>query len=112
MLFCAPEYAGGLPGTFKNLLDWTVGGPEMDGRPVASINVAADGRGENAQASLRLVLGYLSTEIVEAAWRRVFVPREAIDHGSISDRAVRTQLAETLDAFVAHVEGRGARRSP
>ena len=27
VLFCTPEYAGALPGTFKNLLDWTVGGP-------------------------------------------------------------------------------------
>jgi NAD(P)H-dependent FMN reductase len=25
VLFCAPEYAGTLPGSFKNLLDWTVG---------------------------------------------------------------------------------------
>jgi NAD(P)H-dependent FMN reductase len=29
LLFSTPEYAGGLPGAFKNLLDWTVG----DGRP-------------------------------------------------------------------------------
>ena len=27
VLFCTPEYAGALPGSFKNLLDWTVGGP-------------------------------------------------------------------------------------
>lgn len=26
VVFCTAEYAGGLPGTFKNLLDWTVGG--------------------------------------------------------------------------------------
>ena len=35
VLFCTPEYAGALPGSFKNLLDWTVGGAEMYGRPVA-----------------------------------------------------------------------------
>lgn len=26
VLFCTPEYAGALPGSFKNLLDWAVGG--------------------------------------------------------------------------------------
>ena len=31
LLFCTPEYAGTLPGSLKNLLDWTVGGGEMDG---------------------------------------------------------------------------------
>ncbi|WP_306796085.1 NAD(P)H-dependent oxidoreductase [Nocardia sp. XZ_19_369] len=25
VLFCTPEYAGTLPGSLKNLLDWTVG---------------------------------------------------------------------------------------
>lgn len=29
VLFCTPEYAGTLPGSFKNLLDWTVGGTEL-----------------------------------------------------------------------------------
>ena len=29
LLFCTPEYAGTLPGSLKNLLDWTVGGGEI-----------------------------------------------------------------------------------
>ncbi|MFY9865472.1 MAG: NADPH-dependent FMN reductase, partial [Trebonia sp.] len=29
VLFCTPEYAGTLPGSFKNLLDWTVGRPAV-----------------------------------------------------------------------------------
>src|SRR3712207_2303791 len=28
VLFCTPEYAGTLPGSLKNLLDWTVGSGE------------------------------------------------------------------------------------
>ena len=46
VLICTPEYAGALPGTFKNLLDWSVGGPEMYGKPVAWVNAsgAADAR--------------------------------------------------------------------
>lgn len=38
VLFCTPEYAGALPGSFKNLLDWTIGG-EIYQKPVAWINV-------------------------------------------------------------------------
>ncbi len=26
LIFSTPEYAGALPGSFKNLLDWTIGG--------------------------------------------------------------------------------------
>ncbi|MGW2723359.1 NADPH-dependent FMN reductase [Streptomyces sp. NPDC001492] len=36
VLVCTPEYAGTLPGAFKNLLDWTVGGTEICDKPVAS----------------------------------------------------------------------------
>ena len=32
VVFCTPEYAGTLPGCFKNLLDWTVGGSEIYGK--------------------------------------------------------------------------------
>jgi hypothetical protein len=67
VVFCTPEYAGALPGSFKNLLDWTVGGAEMYRKPVAWINVAAVGRGDGAQASLSTVLGYLGSDVVAAA---------------------------------------------
>jgi chromate reductase len=104
VLFCTPEYAGALPGSFKNLLDWTVGGGEMDGKPVAWINVAAEGRGENAQASLATVLGYVGASVVEPACRRVFVPRDAVGaEGAIADASVRTQIADVLGAFVSRI---------
>jgi chromate reductase len=32
VLVCTPEYAGGLPGSFKNVLNWRVGGAEMYGK--------------------------------------------------------------------------------
>lgn len=43
-VFSTPEYAGGLPGTLKNLLDWTVGGGQLYGKPVAWLDVANQGR--------------------------------------------------------------------
>jgi NAD(P)H-dependent FMN reductase len=97
VLICAPEYAGTLPGTFKNLLDWTVGGMEICGKPVAWMNVAAPGRGGGADATLRTVLTYTGADIVESACVRIPVERRMIgDDGMITDSDVRGQLGEVL----------------
>lgn len=100
ILFCTPEYAGGLPGSFKNLLDWTVGGGEVDGKPVAWINVAAEGRGVDAQRSLETVMRHLGAAVVEPAGRRVFVPRDAVgSDGVIHDVRVRAEIVDALRTF-------------
>jgi chromate reductase len=101
ILFSAPEYMGALPGSFKNLLDWTVGGPEMDGKPVAWLNVAGKGRGLSAQESMRSVLGYLGAAVIEPAVRRVFVPRSAVGpNGTLHDERVRAAIANAVHTFV------------
>ncbi len=78
VLFCTPEYAGSLPGSFKNLLDWTVGGGEIYGKPVAWISVAVQGRGMGAQDALASVRGYLGAAVTETACCRIPVARTAI----------------------------------
>jgi NAD(P)H-dependent FMN reductase len=104
VVFCTPEYAGALPGSFKNLLDWTVGGGEMYRKPVAWINVAAEGRADGAQASLATVLGYLGTEEVEAACVQIPVGRDVVDApGVIKDDAIRRRLSEVLDTLLAYL---------
>jgi chromate reductase len=101
VLFCTPEYAGALPGSFKNLLDWTVGGPEMYGKPVAWLDVAAEGRGVHALASLRTVLGYVGANIIEPACVKVFVSRDAVDpDGDVTDPGTRAAIHEALRVFV------------
>src|SRR4051794_34681857 len=67
VLFSTPEYAGGLPGSLKNLLDWTVAGGELYGKPVAWLDVANPGRGAGARAELATVLGYVGAQLVEEA---------------------------------------------
>ncbi len=78
VLFCSPEYAGTLPGSLKNLLDWTVGGGEMYGKPAAWINVAAPGRGGGAVATLASVLGYVGADVIQEACRDITVDRAAV----------------------------------
>ncbi|MEU1822318.1 NAD(P)H-dependent oxidoreductase [Streptomyces abikoensis] len=77
VLICAPEYAGTLPGSFKNLLDWTVGGTEICDKPVAWVNVAPAGRGGGAEATLRTVLSYTGAAIVEPACVRIALGESA-----------------------------------
>ena len=46
VLLAVPEYAFGIPGAFKNALDWTVGSTCLNRKPVTVLNVAPLGRGE------------------------------------------------------------------
>jgi NAD(P)H-dependent FMN reductase len=108
LLFSTPEYAGDLPGPFKNLLDWTVGGGETYGKPVAWINASGSPTGaRNAHRSLRTVLGYTGSDIVEAACAHIPVARSAVGpDGRIVDEALREQIAEALSAFASHLADR------
>ena len=109
VVFCTPEYAGALPGSFKNLLDWTVGGGEMYRKPVAWINASSAATGAaDAHASLAKVLGYLGTDVVERACARIPVARDAIGpDGLIGEPSVRQAVAEVLRAVQEHVQRRG-----
>jgi chromate reductase, NAD(P)H dehydrogenase (quinone) len=104
VLFCTPEYAGTLPGSLKNLLDWTVGGGEFDRKPAAWINVAAPGRGKGAEDTLASVLGYVGADVVEAACRRIPVDRAAIGpDGTVIGLPFAVDIAEMWDALLSHL---------
>ena len=102
VLFCTPEYAGTLPGSFKNVLDWTVGGTDLTDKPVAWVKVAADAhRGDGAHAALATVLGYVQARIVDDACRHLPVARDAVGpDGQIADPATRAAIADVLRALV------------
>jgi NAD(P)H-dependent FMN reductase len=102
VLFCSPEYAGTLPGSFKNLLDWTVGGNELTGKPVAWVKVAPDARrGEGAHATLATVLGYVQAVVVDDACRHVPVTSELIGpDGLITDAVTLRAIEETVRAVL------------
>ncbi|HEX3565668.1 MAG TPA: NADPH-dependent FMN reductase [Acidimicrobiales bacterium] len=108
LLFSTPEYAGALPGSFKNLLDWTVGGGETYGLPVAWINASGSPTGAaDAHRSLRTVLGYTGSDIVEQACAHIPVARSAIgSDGLIADQVIRREIAEVLRTLVFEVGNR------
>jgi NAD(P)H-dependent FMN reductase len=103
VLFCTPEYAGALPGSFKNLLDWTVGGPEMYGKPVAWVNASASPtRAVKAHESLEIVLRTIHADVVPEACRHVAVPRGQVADGLVADPAARAGIAHVLQALAAY----------
>lgn len=107
VLICTPEYAGALPGSFKNVLEWTVGDASTYRKPVAWINAsstAAPTGGADAHDSLRKVLGYVGADIVEDAVVRLPVPRAAVGaDGLVSDPAIRDRVASVVAALAARV---------
>ena len=106
ILFSTPEYAGGLPGSFKNLLDWTVGGGTLD-KPVAWINASGPTRGEGAHEALRSVLTYTNTDIVDGACTRLPVPRASVGpDGLVADARVRSGVVWVLQALAEHVRAK------
>ena len=106
ILICTPEYAGSLPGAFKNLLDWTVGGTELAGKPVAWINVAsvaAPTGGAGAHAELATVLGYVGAAVVESACLRLPPSRAGIaGDQTVGDPALRDRLARAVGLLLQH----------
>jgi NAD(P)H-dependent FMN reductase len=104
VLFCTPEYAGTLPGSFKNLLDWTVGGGDMYEKPVAWLNVAAPGRGGGAAATLSLVLSYVGATVIDSACRDIPVPRAAITpEGTVRDPLFASTVADVWAALLTRL---------
>jgi len=110
LLVCTPEYAGALPGSFKNLLEWTVGDASTYGKPVAWINAsgpAAPSGGADAHESLGKVLGYVGADVVEAACVRIPLTREVVGaEGVIADLALRERIAQVLTTLARHVGDR------
>ncbi|MDL4774384.1 NADPH-dependent FMN reductase [Actinomadura xylanilytica] len=114
LLICTPEYAGALPGSFKNLLDWTVGGVETQDKPTAWINVAspaAPSGGADAHDSLRKVLRYTGADLVEAACARIPVTRDDVGpDGLVQPPATRTAITRAIQALAAHSRAPGTTR--
>jgi NAD(P)H-dependent FMN reductase len=103
VLFSTPEYAGALPGSFKNLLDWTVGDGLYE-KPVGWVNASALLGAHGAHASLRSVLGYVNADVVEGACAAIPVPRSAYGPDLVIDDAeIRRALAAVLAALVERV---------
>jgi chromate reductase, NAD(P)H dehydrogenase (quinone) len=65
VVIATPEYAGGMPGSLKNALDWLVGTGELYGKALAIVNVApSHERGTNARSWVEQVVRMQGAHVV------------------------------------------------
>lgn len=112
VVFCTPEYAGSLPGSLKNLLDWTVGTGDLYLKPAAWINIAPSGRGAGADHDLERVLGYVDAQVLEAGGIQLPLAPAWIgpDH-DVADAAYLHQLLSALARLARITRSVGPRRA-
>lgn len=113
LLLATPEYNNGIPGVFKNAIDWLSrpanGIPELfGGRPVAVIGASPGGFGTLlSQAAWLPVLRTLGTRHWSEGRLLVSRAGQVFDgDGSVLDAHVREQLAGFMRGFAVYVRGR------
>ena len=94
LVISAPEYAHGIPGSLKNLLDWLVGGVEFPGKPVALINTSL--RAYHAQEQLREILTTMSARLMAGSIEAPLLGRGLHPSGIIEDPDLRSRLEKGL----------------
>jgi chromate reductase, NAD(P)H dehydrogenase (quinone) len=106
LVISTPEYVGALPGSFKNLLDWTIGDDEPGSiydKPVAWIN-ASPRRALHAHASLGIILGHAHAAVVDAACVEIPVTDSMMgEDGLVLDHSVRARIATVVTILARHV---------
>ncbi len=103
LIVACPEYAGGVPGAFKNALDWLVGGDTFINKKFALWNGSP--RAHEAQKSLRLVLETMSGICVEEAELALPLIKQQVTAQSIAAHLewgpqVKFALAKFVEALV------------
>jgi NAD(P)H-dependent FMN reductase len=98
LLICSPEYAHGIAGGMKNLLDWLVSSLEFPQTPVALIN--ASPRAVHSQAQLREILTTMSARLVDEASLALPLPGRGLDAaGILADAELSAALARAVAKF-------------
>ncbi|MES1154180.1 MAG: NADPH-dependent FMN reductase [Rhodanobacter sp.] len=99
LLIACPEYAHGVPGAFKNLLDWLVGSLEFPGKPVLLLNTAARGS-YHAQEALAEILVTMSAQLLAAQPLLVALPGAGCSAAQVLASAERcAELRTALDVL-------------
>lgn len=111
LLLVTPEYNNGIPGVFKNVIDWASRPPAdigrvFNGKPVALIGASPGGFGTIlSQDAWLSVLRTLGTRFWAGGRLMVSGAGKAFDaDGNLTDEAVRERLKNFLADFVAELE--------
>jgi NAD(P)H-dependent FMN reductase len=100
LIVSSPEYARGIPGAFKNALDWLVSSDVFPGKPVALFN--ASSRSVAMQAALRLTFETMSARVIDDACITIPLLGGARTGAEIAgDPEMAAMIDDALKAFAA-----------
>ena len=104
LVLSSPEYAHGIAGSLKNMLDWLVGSLEFPGKPIAVINAAP--RAHHADAQLVEILRTMSARIEESWLLTLPVQGSGLDAAGIAATpALADRLRALLRRFAGEIQG-------
>jgi NAD(P)H-dependent FMN reductase len=108
LLLVTPEYNNGIPGVFKNVIDWMSRGPGLAlfvGKPVAVLGASPGGFGTiMAQAHWLPVLRTLKADFWADGRMLVSRAQGSFDaQGNLTNEETRATLAQFIDGFARRV---------
>ena len=107
LLIATPEYAHGVTGTIKNLLDWLVSFELFIAKPVALLN--ASPRAHHADDALREILTTMSANIIQPASVAIQLLGAHLDEDAmVASPLIAREITAALDALYAAVVLRDA----
>ena len=104
LLLAVPEYAFGIPGAFKNALDWTVGEGSIYRKPVAVLNVAPPGRGGDVGKALQRVFAALDCDVT---FHSVPLSQTDLLGGEVTDDTLAVELLRPVRALAERARSDG-----
>jgi NAD(P)H-dependent FMN reductase len=100
VLISCPEYAHGIPGAFKNALDWVVGSGEFVDKPTGLLSASSASR--YAHPQLIEVLTVMSARVVPSAVRVIDIPRRGATAADIvANEAAASALRDVAMSLLA-----------
>lgn len=104
LLIASPEYNYGVPGWFKNVLDWVSRPPmatPLRHKPTAVVSASFGERGgARVQIALRQTLVFTDTYVLPRPELFVGMAATKFQDGQLTDPATRQALAELVQALV------------
>lgn len=96
ILICTPEYAHGIPGSLKNLIDWVVGTGEFSQKPTVLITASTDGQFGH-QALLETLRVIEAKNIDQLNLLIQYVRTKVNDIAEITDEQTRNELIKLME---------------
>jgi chromate reductase, NAD(P)H dehydrogenase (quinone) len=103
VVISTPEYAHGIPGSLKNVLDWLVSTTVLDQKPTIVWSASPTG-GEFVHPQLIEVLRTMSANVLVGASLQLVGPRRMFDAaGILIDPICEAQITDSLHALRAAI---------